>query len=136
MKHILRFHLGLLRSPLRVKIWLGALLAVNMIAPLFFLESLEAKLVLAALGASVMLMSVLTAITGFSRLLGLGHGLWVPLVLWLLTRLEELPAETPIGVWVRALIVLNSVSLILDAIDVARYVRGEREETVTGLPAR
>jgi hypothetical protein len=134
MRRVLRFHLGLLRSPVRVKIWLGALLAVNMLAPLFFLDSLEAKLVLVAFGASMVMMIALTGIAGFTRLLGLGHILWVPLVLWLITRLEQIPAETPIGIWVRALIVLNTVSLVLDAIDVARYVRGERQETVAGLP--
>ncbi len=136
MRHILRFHHGLLRSPVQVKIWLGVLLAANMIAPLFFLGSVEAKLVLAALGASVIIMTVLTAMTGFTRLLGLGHVPWVPLVLWLLTRLEQLPAETPIGAWIRVLILLNSVSLILDAVDVARYARGERQEMASGLPAR
>ena len=135
MRHVLRFHLGLLRSPLRVRIWLAALVAVNMAAPLYFLDSLEAKLILAALGGSMVLMTVLTGIAGFTRLLGLGHILWIPLLLWLIPRLEQLggDAHRRLG---PALIVLNSVSLTLDAIDVVRYIRGERQETVAGLPAR
>ena len=34
------------------------------------------------------------------------------------------------GVWVRVLIVLNSVSLLIDAVEVIRYAAGDREQTV------
>lgn len=136
MKSFLRFHLGLLRSPLRVKLWLSALLAANMIAPLFFLDRPEAQATLVALAASMLLMTLLTKASGFSRLLGLGHAPWAPLLVWLLTRLDQIPADGAFGLWVRALILLNAASLIIDTIDVWRYVRGDRDETVAGLPAR
>ena len=136
MNSFLRFHLGLLRSPLRVKLWLAALLAANMIAPLFFLERPEAQATLVALAASMLLMTLLTRSSGFTRLLGLGHAPWAPLLVWLLTRLDQIPADGAFGLWVWALIVLNSASLVLDAVDVWRYVRGDRDETVVGLPAR
>lgn len=69
MKALIRFHLGLLRSPPRVKIWLAALLSANLAAPLFFLEHVEAQVTLIALAASMLLMTALTRTTGFSRLL-------------------------------------------------------------------
>jgi hypothetical protein len=37
------------------------------------------------------------------------------------------------GIWVRALMMLNAVSLVIDAADVIRYVAGDRAETVKGL---
>ena len=125
--------MGLWRSPWRVKLWLAALLAVNMVAPLAFLHTMEAQVVLVALAASAALMVVLTALSGFSRLLGLGHVLWFPLVAWLWTRLDGIPPDDAFGLWVRALIVLNSISLAIDVADVARYALGDRAETVDGL---
>ena len=38
-----------------------------------------------------------------------------------------------IVLWIRTLMVLNSISLIIDAVDVIRYIRGDREETTFGL---
>lgn len=136
MKAFIRFHLGLLRSPLRVKIWLAALLSANLAAPLFLLEHVEAQATLIALAVSMLLMTALTRATGFTRLLGLGHAPWAPLIAWLLARLDQIPGEGAFGVWVRILVLLNTASLVLDARDVWRFARGDRSETVSDLPDR
>lgn len=73
-------------------------------------------------------MAGLTARSGFSRLLGLGHILWIPLLYFLWMRLEGNPADVLFGLWIRVLMLLNSVSLIIDAIDVGRYIAGYRPE--------
>ena len=78
-------------------------------------------------------MTVLTALSGFSRLLGLGHIFWIPLLYFLWTRLDQIPADEFFGIWIRVLMTLNAVSLIIDAVDVGRYIAGERAETVKGL---
>ena len=134
MNSFMKFNLGLLRSPLYVRVWLILLLAANLVAPLFFLDRVEAQAVLAALAVSMVAMTVLTGLTGFTRLLGAGHTFWVPLIVWLWTRLDQIPADDPFGVWVRVLIGLNAISLVIDVIDVVRYAAGDREETVKGLP--
>ena len=36
----------------------------------------------------------------------------------------------PLGIWIRTLMLLNGLSLVMDAADVVRYVAGERMETV------
>ena len=77
-------------------------------------------------------MTLLTGLTGFSRLVGLGHFPWFLLLYFLWTQLDQLPAGDFFGIWIRALIVLNALSLVIDTMDVARYVAGEREETVQG----
>ena len=80
MRAFLKFNAGLMRMPVSVRLWLMLLITANMIIPLFFLGRLEAQVVLAALLASMMLMTALTAISGFTRLLGVGHVFWVPLL--------------------------------------------------------
>jgi len=124
----MKLMVGMLRLPLAAKVWLMALIAVNMMAPLQYLGRAEARLVLATFMAGFLLMLVLTAVSGFTRLLGLGHTLWVPLVIFLSTRLDAIPADDGYGRWIRAVIVLNSISLVIDVWDVIRYARGERSE--------
>ena len=116
--------------PLPWRLWMVLLVALNLALPLFFIDRLEAQVVLVAMVASMFLMTGLTAVSGFSRLLGLGHIAWIPVVVFLATRLPEVPASDLYGIWLRALVVANSVSLVLDLVDVVRYVAGDREETV------
>ncbi len=133
MNAFIKFNKGLMHSSLPVKLWVGLLVIFNMIIPLFFLERLEAQVVLAAIMASMLLMTLITSTTGFSRLLGLGHIFWIPLLYFLGTHLDQIPPDDGFGVWVRALMVINATSLVIDAVDVLRYLAGERMEIVKGL---
>jgi len=125
-----RFSAGVFRLPLGVKLWMLVLGVVNLLAPLWFFDRLEALFTLAAMFAAMILMNLLTGLQGFTRLLGLGHAPWIPLVAWLATRLPEFPPEEPFGLWLRAVVVFNTVSLVLDGRDVFRYWQGERDEMV------
>ena len=68
-----RFHRGLFRSPWPVRLWLLVLVAANLVAPLLLWPAREAQLTLLAMAAAMAIMIGLTAATGFSRLLGVGH---------------------------------------------------------------
>ena len=136
MRAFIRFNRGVMRAPLPVRLWLMLLVAANLGAPLFFLDHLEAQVVLACFVASVALMTILTGLTGFTRLLSVGHIFWVPMLFGLWNRLDQIPAQDAFGMWIRVLITANLVSLLLDTVEVVRYIRGEREETVQGLPAQ
>jgi len=133
MGAFLKFNKGMLRMPIPVRIWLLVLIVFNMVVPLFYVNRPEALVTVIVFFASVMFMVLLTAWTGFSRMLGFGHVLWVPLLWWLWTRLDQIPADDLFGLWVRALMLLNVISLVIDAIDVTRYIRGDREEVIKGL---
>lgn len=109
------------------------LIAANLVVPLFFLGRLEAQLVVVALLASAILMTFLTGLYGFTRLLGVGHIFWIPLLFFLWTRLGQIPADNFFGIWLRILMILNAMSLVIDVVDVIRYIAGDREETVKGL---
>jgi len=108
------------------QVWVNLLGLVNFVIPLFFLKRVEAKAVFGAICCAATLMMVLTAATGFTRLLGLGHIVfWVPLMVYLLRRLPEVPADGFYGSWLRAVVVFDLASLVIDVSDVLRYVGGE-----------
>ena len=133
MKAFIKFNKGILKMPIAWQLWLMLLVAANVVAPLFFLRHLEAQVVLGTFLVSAMLMTWLTGRFGFTRILGLGHILWIPLLALLLARVGHISGNDVYGIWIWSLIVLNSVSLVIDAVDVFRYIAGDREETVPGL---
>ncbi len=119
--------LATLRKPWRV--WIALLGVVNMTA-IFFLDTLEGKLVLAAIVAGAVFQLSIFAAKGYVRLLGIGHILWLPLVLWLGSRLGDIGTDSTFGKWVLAVIVVDGISLIIDAVDVGRYLAGDRTPAV------
>ena len=133
MTAFIKFNKGLMYLPIRWQNWLLLLVTANLIVPLFYLHRLEAQVVIGTLMASMAFMTILTDLTGFTRLLGLGHIFWLPLLYFLWSRLGHIPTSDFFGIWIRAVIILNSISLIIDVSDVMRYIAGDRIETVQGL---
>ncbi len=133
MRAFVKFNKGIMSMPILWQLWLMLLVTFNLIIPLFFVNRLEAQVVVGALVASMILMTVLTAISGFTRLLGLGHIFWIPLLYFLWMRLEQDPADDFFELWIRVVMVLNALSLVIDAVDVVRYIAGDRSETVKAL---
>ena len=109
--------------------WVGLLILLNGIAPLAFLERTEARVVLAALLVGALIQMVIFGARGFVRLLGAGHlVVWLPMVFWLWGRIGT---ESAFGGWIAAVIAVDSVSLIIDAVDVVRYALGDRTPSLT-----
>ena len=133
MHAFIKFNKGMMKMPIQWQLWLALLVISNGVIPLFFLNRLEAQVVVLTLLASMILMTVLTALSGFTRLLGLGHVFWIPLIYFLWLRLEQNPADDFFGIWMRVLMILNAASLVIDSVDVGRYIAGDRSETVQGL---
>ena len=106
------------------QVWAVLLVAVNLLC-LPFLNHVEALWTLFAVVIALGIGLTLTARMGYTRLLGIMHLPWLALVPWLYSRLESIPPSDPFGYWVQALIVMNSLSLMIDTADVARYFRGE-----------
>ena len=119
--------------PLHWQLWVMLLAAANLVAALFFLHRLETQVVLGTFGASMVLMTLLTGRFGFTRIVGLGHILWIPMLVFLFIRLGDIPVSDAFGIWIRALFLLNGISLVIDAMDAIRYIAGDRRETVPGL---
>jgi hypothetical protein len=120
----------ILRFPMPVRLWVGALMVVNGVFPAVFFGTIEGKLTLAAMILGALLQTVIFSKLGFVRFLGLGHVAWLALVPWIAIRIPD-AAPGPFRNWMIALVVMNIGSLIIDASDVIRYVRGERDPQVT-----
>ena len=81
-----------------------------------------------------MIQTAIFAKLGWVRLLGIGHLPWVFLVLWLLSRLPSSEAAGVFALWLWAVIVLDLLSLIIDATEVVRFLRGDRAPTLGTAP--
>jgi len=125
MMVMIRFFKTMLLLPKPLVVWVALLMGVNMIVPLVFLNTIEAKVVFAVAMAGAMVMMLIFRSKGFVRLLGLGHVFWIPLVIWLLGRVPE--ASGIFQIWILSVIVLNTLSLIIDGCDVVRYIIGENQ---------
>lgn len=123
---------SMLKMPYPWLVWLMLLLAVNLFVPLFFIQTPEAQVTIAAVAAGAIIQSYIHSMLGFVRLLGLGHVFWAPLVIWLGFRLSVIGLDGSFGIWLASLVLLNTVSLIIDVVDVIRFLSGERLPTVSG----
>jgi hypothetical protein len=125
---MVRFVRHVMRMSMPWPLWVAVLLATNMGA-IFVLPRVEGVVVLGGLGLGAMLQLAIFERLGFVRLLGLGHLHWFAMVPWLLSRLETI-AEPSMHGWVVAVSVVCGLSLVLDTIDVVRYLGGERARAV------
>ena len=124
LKVLMGFNKGVLSMPWPWQVWLGLLVFVNAVPPLFFLETLEAKVVLVGFVVSAAFMLTLFAKLGYVKLLGLGHAPWLFTVPWLWSRLGDVTPSGWFYYWLIAVIIQNGLSLVIDAVDVVRYLKG------------
>ncbi len=121
----------ILRLPAPWILWVAMLMAANGMVPLFYIATPEAQIALAAMMLGAMIQMTMYARMGFVRLLGVGHTPWLFLVPWLWLRLDAVPADGMFRNWMLAVIILNSISLLIDIADVARYAMGDRAPQIT-----
>jgi len=118
----LHFFKELLQRPIYEVIWVGYMMVLNLFAIQFW-DELLAKIIIIVFVASSMLMMGLYSRYGFSKILGLGHILWVPLVIYIAISISGAG-----GLYLAYLIVLLitlSVSLVIDIHDVWSYFKEE-----------
>ncbi len=96
------------------------------LSSILFLPRTEAWVVLGTGLLAATIMTVLHAKLGYVRLLGIGHFVWIPMLIWLGFRLENILEDTLFQGWILTLMVMDTVSLLLDIIDLMRYLRGDR----------
>jgi hypothetical protein len=107
------------------RVWGWWLVAVNS-ASLAFIPAVEAQVVLIVTTAVVVLQALSYQRIGFTRILGITHYVWIPMFAWMGMRLDHILLNQPLAVWLAVLLATNTVSLVIDTIDVARFLRGER----------
>lgn len=112
------------------RLWFVLLQIVNLVSPLFFLGHVEAWAVLAGYLVAAVVMVPLHRKLGWVRLLGVGHFAWFVILPWLVFRYLETAPTGAFGIWLLAVIVINGICLLIDIVDVARYLAGDRKPTV------
>jgi len=108
------------------RIWVALLMVMNAVMPLFYVEYFEAQLVLAVFILAAVTQMFIFQRLGFVRLLGLGHIYWLPMLAWLLLHYDWAKMDAGLAQWLLLLMLVNSISLLIDSVDVLRYWRGER----------
>jgi phage-related holin len=96
------------------------------LSSVFFLPRAEAWVVLGSGLLAATIMTVLHAKLGYVRLVGIGHFVWIPMLIWLAFRLDHILEGTLFCGWLLTLIAMDTVSLLFDIVDLVRYVRGDR----------
>lgn len=116
----------ILAEPLYLQVWVFWLVVINT-ACIFFLREVEARWVLVAWVGNIIFMTALFELNGYNRLLGLSHIVWwTPLVIYLHRRRRGISGDSLFEGWVRTLFVTNLISLVIDYVDVVRYLAGDR----------
>jgi hypothetical protein len=105
--------------------WMAGLPLINL-SSVFFLPKIEAWVVLGTGLLAATIMTVLHAKLGYVRLIGIGHFVWIPMLIWLGFRLNHIPEGTLFRGWLFTLITMDIVSLMIDIVDLIRYLRGDR----------
>ncbi len=110
--------------------WVGWLIVLNGIVPLFFLQHTEAYVILAVFMLAGLIGSMVFAWRGFTRLMGLMHVVWLPMLVFLSVRLASIPTGSRLNLWIRSILLCNGCSLIIDITDVVRYALGDRDAQI------
>lgn len=123
MRNPFNFFAETLKQPAWVALWVFFLIIVNLASAAFWQEPLG-KLIFITFLASAVLMMGLYSRFGYTKILGLGHILWVPLLIYLVTQMA-----TVSGTFKTYLVTLSlsiSVSLAFDVVDVWKYFSGNK----------
>lgn len=107
------------------RIWNVWLVGVNLMC-LYFIGHIEAQVVLVTTLASVVLQGIIYGRIGFTRVLGAGHLLWIPMFAWMATRIDSIAAHPQLETWLIVLAATNALSFLIDLTDVTRFAKGER----------
>lgn len=118
LRNPFRFFVELMQQPVWIPIWVFYLMVVNLASVGFWREPL-AKLIFITFMISAMLMMGLYSRFGFEKILGLGHIVWVPLLLYVLMQLPAV--EASFKSYLVVLSVSIAISLAFDVTDVWKY---------------
>ncbi len=118
---------AIMAQPLWLQAWVGWMVLVNFGGAVVFIKRPEAKWVLAAIISAALFMEYLFGQFGYQRILGLAHVVfWTPLMIYLWARRSQWALSSLSGKWLAVVFVTDLTSLVIDYIDVVRYLMGER----------
>ena len=123
-------------EPLWLRSWIQVLIAVNLSSVLFVVGRENGRwkirrepfaIVIGFVTAAILMGRLYDSI-GYVRLLGLAHLLcWGPVWLWILSRRRSYPWPSLFGGYIHIYLLIAGVSLVIDVIDVVRFLFGDGE---------
>ena len=125
---------SMLSQPSGILAWLGVLLTSHLASIAFVVGREqgswrfrpEAFGILASFLIAGQFMERLYGEYGYVRLLGLAHLVfWTPVYAWVLMRRRAIGTQSLFGKYLVAYLAVAGVSLVIDVVDVARYVLGD-----------
>ncbi|MFU8813375.1 MAG: hypothetical protein ACNA78_10450, partial [Balneolaceae bacterium] len=121
MNNPLHFFTELLKRPIYEVMWVFFMMVIHLAAIAFWDEYLAKAIVVIFMISSMLMMGLYSAY-GFTRIMGFGHVLWIPLAVWIATSIPG--AEGWFATYLMALLITIVISLAIDITDVIRYLKG------------
>lgn len=118
MRNPFRFFIELMQQPVWIPFWLFILVVVNVASVGFWNEPL-AKVIFVIFMLSAMLMMGLYSRFGFKKILGMGHILWIPLLVYVLMEIPN--TRDTFKSYLIILSISIAISLAFDIVDVWKY---------------
>ncbi len=118
MRNPLRFFSELLKQPAWVAMWVFVQMASNLFSLVFWDEQL-AKIIFVTFLISAALMIGLYSVFGYQKILGAGHILWIPLLIYILVHIGSTTGA--FQYYLTGLSLILWVSLLFDIDDVWKY---------------
>lgn len=118
MRNPFRFFIELMQQPVWIPFWLFILVVVNVASVGFWNEPL-AKVIFVIFMLSAMLMMGLYSRFGFEKILGMGHILWIPLLVYVLMEIPN--TRDTFKSYLIILSISIAISLAFDIVDVWKY---------------
>jgi len=114
------------QEPLWLQAWIYWLGIANVASVLFVWKSVEARWAAAAFVGVILFGGWLFDQVGYVRLMGLPHVVfWTPLLVYLYRRRATIDPKTVTGAYLYVLFATDGISLVIDYIDVVRYLLGD-----------
>lgn len=109
------------------QLWIYWMMAINTASIVFIKNHVAARAVFVVWMLNGGCMMLAAEVVGYTRILGLVHVVfWTPLVVYLYRELKDSEASGAFLIWMRVLLLTIIASLILDYLDVIRYILGDR----------
>ena len=106
------------------QVWLLVMAIVNGVLPLLFLPDLAAIVTLVGVSSGAILGLLLVRLQGFTKLLGLMHVPWIPMLATQIGLYPGFDGASNYSLWLTSAIAVTAISLVIDVIDVVIFFRG------------
>lgn len=121
-------------EPVWLQAWVATLVLTHLIALAFVVAReqgawrlrAEPLAIFASFIGSTLCISWLYDVVGYVRLLGLAHLVfWTPVFVWVFMRFRATGSQSVFGKYLLAYLVIAGISLVIDVVDVVRYLMGD-----------